>query len=270
MIGTAKDHRRQAKRTGESFNGVAPAYDCYRRRYPVEVVEALVALARIEPGSRVLEIGPGTGQLTRSLLERGAKVMAIELGPELAALAKANLADWPDFEMAVSSFEAWALPPEPFNAVVSATAFHWIDVRVRAVKSAQALRAGSVLAAFYPHYVRGDDRGFVRDAQPCYVRWGLSRDPEWLPPTEDALSPVYQDIDQCPDFSTVERMRIRKTEQFTTEEYIGWLGTDSLVLTLSASDRAAFLSDMTALIDSQHGGVVVRSVVYEIVAATKR
>lgn len=98
-------------RSRESFNRVASLYDRYRRGYPEEVVDRLVAAAGIERGRRVLEIGPGTGQLTRPLLQRGAWVTAVELGQDLAALAQRNLADYPHFEMVVSSFEDWALPP---------------------------------------------------------------------------------------------------------------------------------------------------------------
>jgi 16S rRNA A1518/A1519 N6-dimethyltransferase RsmA/KsgA/DIM1 with predicted DNA glycosylase/AP lyase activity len=43
--------------------------------------EDLADLTGIGPGSRVLEIGPGTGQATLSLAERGCRVVAVELGP---------------------------------------------------------------------------------------------------------------------------------------------------------------------------------------------
>ena len=61
------------------------------------------------------------------MLSRGAAVTGVECGPERAALAQLNLAHFPDWEMCVSSIEDWTLPAQPCEAVVSATAFHWVD-----------------------------------------------------------------------------------------------------------------------------------------------
>ena len=77
------------------FDGVAERYDAARPRYPRVVVDDLVALAGLESGSRVLEIGCGTGQLTVDLARRGLDVTAVELGPALAEVARRNLAPYP-------------------------------------------------------------------------------------------------------------------------------------------------------------------------------
>ena len=75
------------------FDGVAERYDAARPRYPRVVVDDLVALAGLESGSRVLEIGCGTGQLTVDLARRGLDVTAVEIGPALA-VARRNLAPY--------------------------------------------------------------------------------------------------------------------------------------------------------------------------------
>ncbi|MBI5404765.1 MAG: ribosomal RNA small subunit methyltransferase A, partial [Candidatus Kerfeldbacteria bacterium] len=49
------------------------------------VADDLVTAAKIAPGETVLEIGPGLGAVTEILLERGAKVIAVELDEKLAA-----------------------------------------------------------------------------------------------------------------------------------------------------------------------------------------
>ena len=258
------------RRHRAAFNGVAVLYNRYRRAYPPNVVDAVVEAARIAPGSRVLEIGPGTGQLTRPLLQRGAAVTGVELGPELAALAQQNLAGFPGFKVCVSSFEDWTLPAQPFAAVVSATAFHWVDEAVRAAKAARALGPVGVLVAIYPHQVVTADGGFSAASQRYYLDWGLSTDPAWHLPYAHELESMYEDIDHCPAFAVVTRRRIACTRRLTTAEYVGLLQTDSLVLTLSEPDRQGFLADMRALIDSKYGGAVQRGFVYEVVTAMKR
>ena len=258
------------QRHRESFNSVAALYNRYRRGYPPAVVDAVLGVAGIGPGSRVLEIGPGTGQLTWHLLQRGAAVTGVELGPELAALAQQNLAGFPDFEMFVSSFEDWPLPARPFDVVVAATAFHWVDEAVRTTKAARALGPTGVLVAIYPHQVMTSDGGFFEASQRCYLQWGLSTDPDWRAPHPHELGDTYPDIDACPAFTAVTRHRIPCPQRFTTAEYVGLLRTDSLVLTLPEPDRPGFLADMRTLIDSEFGGMVRRGFVYEVVTAMKR
>ena len=75
-----------------TFNQDAERYDRARPGYPAGLFDDLAELTSIGPGSRVLEIGPGTGQATRPLAERGCRVVAVELGADLAALARRNLA----------------------------------------------------------------------------------------------------------------------------------------------------------------------------------
>ena len=75
-----------------TFNEDPYRYDRVRPRYPPELFDDLVALARLPERARLLEIGPGTGQATVPLAERGYAVVAVELGAGLAAVARRNLA----------------------------------------------------------------------------------------------------------------------------------------------------------------------------------
>ncbi len=258
------------ERKRESFNTVAALYDRYRRGYPREIVAQVVEAAGIGPGSRVLEIGPGSGQLTRPLLALGIRVTAVELGEALAAAGRQKLARFPHLEIVISAFEDWELPREPFDAVVAATSFHWIAPEVRAPKAAQALKPGGILLAVYPHHVQGNDAAFFRDTQVYYLKWGLSSDSEWHPPDADEVPAMYPDIDRCHDFAQVERRRIRRTIGYTTDQYVGLLSTDSLILTLPAPAQDGFLTDIRTLIDSRYEGRVSRDYLYELVAARKR
>ncbi|HZC29448.1 MAG TPA: class I SAM-dependent methyltransferase, partial [Gaiellaceae bacterium] len=130
-----------------TFDEDAERYDRARPGYPAELFDDLAALAGLRPGDRVLEIGPGTGQATVPLARRGYRIVAVELGTGLAAVARRNLAAFPDVEVVNAAFEDWPLPAEPFDAVVAATAFHWIDPDVRLARTAQTLRPGGALAA---------------------------------------------------------------------------------------------------------------------------
>jgi hypothetical protein len=69
------------------------------------------------PGSAVVEVGPGTGQATRPLAERDLRILAVEVGPHLAARARQNLASYPDVEVVTTSYEAWDPGSARFHAV---------------------------------------------------------------------------------------------------------------------------------------------------------
>jgi len=140
----SSSNRPEPERRPESFDAVADAYDRYRSAYPEKVEHAVVALSGLRRGSRVLEIGCGTGQLSVPLAARGVELTAVELGPRLAARAQRNLEPYANARVEVGSFEAWPHPSEKFDAVVSASAFHWLDPAIRGAKSAEALRPGGI------------------------------------------------------------------------------------------------------------------------------
>jgi SAM-dependent methyltransferase len=96
------------------FDEAAELYDRARPGYPAALFDDLAELTPLRPGSRVLEIGPGTGQATLPLAERGYQVVAVELGADLAAVARRKLAGFPNVEVVTAAFEDWPLPAEPW------------------------------------------------------------------------------------------------------------------------------------------------------------
>ena len=259
----------ESRRRPESFDEVATLYDTFRPATPPEVVAAVIESARLAPGSRALEIGCGTGQLSVPLAAHGVDLVAIEPGRHLAALAERNLAQFATARVDVSSFEAWPLPWRPFDAVVCANAFHWLDPETRFARCAGALRAGGRLTILHTHHVAGGTESFFVDTQPIYCEWGLSADPDFRPPEPDDFTASYQELDVRPEFTAVTRRRLEIPMPHTTESYVGWLRTDSLVNTLEADARRGFLDDIAALIDSEYGGSVVRNFVYELVVGER-
>jgi SAM-dependent methyltransferase len=126
------------------FDEVAEDYDRHRPTYPDALVER--ACEGIGPGAAVLEIGCGTGQLTRSLLARGLLVTAVEPGRQLIARARARLNAVGDVQFVNARLEDASLPRARYSAVFSASAIHWIDPDVSWRKAAHVLVDGGSLA----------------------------------------------------------------------------------------------------------------------------
>jgi len=135
-----------ARRYGKVFDEIAAEYDRRRPTYPDELVDQACQVAEIGSGDHVLEVGCGSGQLTRGLVARGLHVTALEPGNSLIALARQNLAGAGEVEFVNAKFEDALLPREQFAAVFCASAFHWIDPEVSWQKAADVLVPGGTLA----------------------------------------------------------------------------------------------------------------------------
>jgi ubiquinone/menaquinone biosynthesis C-methylase UbiE len=135
-----------AYRYGKVFDEIAADYDRHRPAYPDELLDQACHVAGIGSGDQVLEVGCGSGQLTRGLVARGLRVTALEPGRNLIALARQNLKGAGVVEFVNAEFENAPLPSEQFRAVFSASAFHWVDPKVSWQKAADVLVPGGTLA----------------------------------------------------------------------------------------------------------------------------
>jgi SAM-dependent methyltransferase len=136
----------EARRYGEVFNEVAEGYDRHRSAYPDALIDRACEVGGLGPGSTVLEIGCGTGQLTRSLLARGLRVTAIEPGEQLISRARDQLDNAEDVQFVNRRLEEAPLPHAHYSAVFSASAIHWVDPDVSWRTIADALVDGGTLA----------------------------------------------------------------------------------------------------------------------------
>jgi ubiquinone/menaquinone biosynthesis C-methylase UbiE len=131
---------------GLRFARVAEAYDQARPEYPSALVDAACAAAGLGAGSPVLEIGCGTGKLTRALAARGLHVDAVDPGEAMIDVNRRSLGDAAGVRFHLGRFEDVELPDHAFAAAFSATAFHWVDPGVGWSKAARVLQPGGVLA----------------------------------------------------------------------------------------------------------------------------
>ena len=258
----------ERERLRATFDEAAELYDRARPGYPPGLFDDLAGLAGIGPGSRVLEIGPGTG-VSVPLAERGCRVVAVELGADLAAVARRNLARFPAAEVVTAAFEDWPLPSEPFDLVLAATSFHWLDPAVRVVKAADALRPGGTLATVATHHVAGGDVSFFAEAQACYVRWDPATPPDGAPLRAAADIPSSSDeLDRSHRFGPVTFRRYEWDLPYTTAGYLEVLLTYSGHRALDPTAKAGLLDCIANLIDSGYGGRITKRYLTELRVAS--
>ena len=170
---------------GRWLFGSDPAgYDAARPGHPDQVYEVLSERCALGPGTSVLEVGPGTGQATRRLLELGADpLVAIEPDPALAAYIEKSLRYRLDLH--VAALEDVHLPTDTFDLAVAASSFHWIEEEVGLAKVFSALRPGGWLAMW----------------------WTLFGDDARSDPFRDAIDPIVGGLPSSPHEGVLGRRR---------------------------------------------------------------
>lgn len=84
--------------------------------------EDLVPLLDPQPGERILDLGAGTGHLSAQIAQQGAQVIGLDRSPEMVAQARAT---YPEIEFVEGDAADFAFD-QPFNAVFSNAALHWV------------------------------------------------------------------------------------------------------------------------------------------------
>jgi ubiquinone/menaquinone biosynthesis C-methylase UbiE len=198
-----------ARRYGQVFDEIAAEYDRHRPAYPDELIDQACRVAGIGSGDRVLEVGCGSGQLTRGLVARGLHVTALEPGKSLIALARQNLEGAGEVEFVNAQFEDALLPREQFAAVFSASAFHWVDPKVSWQRAADVLVPGGTLALVQYCGIEESRSKPDQEAALAAIRK--------VAPDVAANWPVYRDLD-----ATLAGMEQRRGN---VSEVWAWLGS---------------------------------------------
>ena len=198
-----------ARRYGKVFDEIAAEYDRHRPAYPDSLIDRACQVAGIGRGDRVLEVGCGSGQLTRGLAARGLHVTALEPGKSLIALARQNLESAGEVEFVNAQFEDALLPCEQFRAVFSASAFHWVDPEVSWRKAADVLVPGGTLALI--QYFGLEEPRSKRDQEAALAAMRK------VAPDIAANWPAYRDLDAT--LAGVEQRRGNVSEVWA------WLGS---------------------------------------------
>lgn len=248
------------ERRRRSFDAVADRYLAHRPPYPEAALDLLAA--RVPPPADVLEVGPGPGLATLPLAERGYRIVAIELGPRLAAEARHNLAAFDSVRIVTGDFETWQ--PQPlhrFDLLLAASSWHWIDPAIGYERAWQALCQGGWLAlmANHPRPGRNGTRArrfwdatdalYRRHAPELVERRGWN--PSRLPDQRSAIR-------RSGRFGAAERHVIAWRRDFPPDDYIALLDTYSDHRLLRARARRQLFAAIHRLAMTEFNGVVPR------------
>jgi SAM-dependent methyltransferase len=218
-----------------SFGSAAAAYEAGRPEYPREAVDWMLAPVQ-HPGRalRAADVGAGTGKLTRTILEAGAEVVAIDPDADMLAALRENVHGVPTF---AGTAERMPLPDASLDAVLLGQAWHWVDPAVASTEVARVLRSGGVLGLVWN--VRDESEPWVADLTAAmhgsHAEQMIAADG---PTVESPFGPL-------------EKCTWSWTRTLGREALLSMASSRSYVITASSEDRARVLTVVGDLFDAR-------------------
>ena len=216
------------------FASGADRYERARPGYSDEATEHVLAALGIGPTTRVLDIGAGTGKLTRLLVATGASVVASEPSESMRTTFAKVVHGTPQV---AATAEHLPFSVNSFDAVTVAQAFHWFDAPRALAECARILRPGGGLALVWNERDESDP-----------VVAELTRISKW---DVHQPYPVGMDfgsvIDASGAFGPVDRTVFRFTQKLDRETFVEQVESRSYIAVLPEDRRRAILDDVTAL-----------------------
>jgi len=236
----------QKARLGGSFGGVAPEYARYRPSPPVDAVEWLVP----EPVERIVDLGAGTGALTRLLLERAHEVVAVEPDPRMRAVLEADL---PAARAVDGRGEAMPVGDRVADAVLASTSWHWMDPVATLHEVNRVLRPHGTLGVLWTgpdpdSALLTQGRAFLTERSGTSPAQGFGGDLTRVMQGAAERPPSTLEIPPGLPFTTPEHQVFTWDVSLTADELIGLLGTFSFVTTLPPDSRERLLADARRLL----------------------
>ncbi|GAA1234997.1 class I SAM-dependent methyltransferase [Kitasatospora nipponensis] len=200
-----------------SFGPAARLYDSIRPTYPVRAVTWAVGAEPV----RVLDLGAGTGLLTRVLRTAGHEVIAVEPDEQMRAVATER---HPGTRVLAGSAEDIPLPDGSVDAVVVGQAYHWFTPQDALPQIHRVLREGGVFAALWN----------IRDER---TPWAAALS-GIVGPEGYGLESAWQYGPVTPWFTEPERGLTEHTVTVPTDRLVDLVRSRSTYLTADAAEQA--------------------------------
>lgn len=138
-----------------SFDIFANNYDDVRPGYPKEMYEDITKICKLGESSSVIEIGAGSGIATIELAKTGCRIVGIEPGSNLVAIAKEKTKGYPNVEIVEAMFEDYE-SSDKFDCLIALTSFHWISEQAKYNKAYDLLNRNGHFVIVWNSFFQSD------------------------------------------------------------------------------------------------------------------
>lgn len=240
----------------EIFNKAAEYYDKFRPSYPQEIIEALISEAKIFKGSKLLEIGAGSGKATSQFVGKGFDILCIEPGEDLVRIGNERFKS-DTIEFRLGRFEQIQLSEENFDLVFAAQSFHWIPQPIGFEKCHRILKSQGSLAILYNMYLVEDNEQ-DRELLSLSKKHGGFADFVTANQSDERIKLICTDIENSKKFTTAKVFKKHWVKEYTADEYYGFVLTGNKMLQKNEEEKAQIYEDIKCLAD-KFGGTITRT-----------
>lgn len=224
---------------GRTFGRVAEAYERTRPEHAREAIDAVVAALVLPPTATVVDLAAGTGKLTRSLIPRAGRVIAVEPSPVMRAELRRQV---PAANILEGSAEAIPLEDASLDAVFVGQAFHWFRAAEALEEIARVLGPGGGLALLWNH---------ARWTMPWLERFEALVDPPRAAAGEFPADDWKEALERDDRFGPRSDVEFPHVHRVGIEDFLALVGSWSWIANLPDPERAHLLDEVRELVGNE-------------------
>lgn len=236
----------------KTFAEAGAAYDCARPTYPDATRQIILEGLRARSPA-ILEIGCGSGQATELFLPIASRLDAIDPSEEMVAIARDKFRGSNNVFFTVATFESAPVRESFYDIVLSAQAFHWVNVEIGLPKAARALKGAGRIALMWNYFdFEGTElllriRAVILRVVPHFRHWPDSSHERF-----DGFTHEWREALAGSGLYRAPRQEILSGHLSRTKPaFRSWLTTLSWMKKLDAADSTRLLADIDEILGGE-------------------
>jgi len=243
------------EKESEMFNQTADYYDKFRPSYPRDIIDALIKETGIKEGSKLLEIGAGSGKATELFIDKEFNILCIEPGDDLVKIGNKRF-EGRSIRFETARFEDYDLPSRYYDVIFSAQAFHWVPQPIGYEKCSFTLKDKGHLALLWNMYITYDN-DLDYELLEISNKYGGFADFLSEKDCENRIYSCMSGIENSGLFSKPKVFRVLWEKDYTADEYYGFALTGNRFVQKDEEQKQEAYKDLIRLAN-KHNGIIKR------------